>query len=144
VSAENVEKARTFYPREPLDLAELFSRPEAAERLESQFGVIFHPDFETRDSSAAIDPGKGFEGFVEGFRDWFAAFDSWRVSAEEILDAGDKVLVLLDIVARSRTDRVELPQRGANVLTFRDDRISRVELYLDQAEARRAAGLSDG
>jgi hypothetical protein len=48
---------------------------------------------------------------------------------------------MLDIRARSRTHQVELPFEGANLLTFRDGRVGRLELFFDRAQARAAAGL---
>lgn len=142
MSGERTQVARRFYPSERLDLAVVFQRDDAVELLESQFGDIFHKDFETVEASNTVTPaGLGMTGFIGGWREWLGSFESWSVVADDFEEAGEKVLVTLDIVARSRTDRVDVPTRGANVLVFRDGKIARVELHTDVAQARRAAGL---
>lgn len=142
MSGENVDKARRFYPDQRLDIAETLWREGAAELLESQFGDVFHADFETVEASGTVVvSGRGMPGFVEGWREWLGSFESWAVVADAYEESGEKVLVTLDIVARSATDRVEVPFRAANVLTFRDGKVARLEVYTDLAAARRSAGL---
>jgi ketosteroid isomerase-like protein len=147
VSSENVEKAQEFYPSERIDLAPLLSQENAVELLEEQLGSNFHPDFETVDASGGTITGtrelRGMQGFVDGFREWFSSWDSWRVLADDFIESGDKVLVMLDVIGRSRSD-VEIAQRAANVLTFRDGRIARVEIHLDAEAARRSVGIEPG
>jgi ketosteroid isomerase-like protein len=141
VSAENVEKARLIYPTERTDISDVFAREDAVALLESQLGHIFDPEFETVDPTGFVSlEQRGMEGFVAGWREWLGSWESWAVVAEDFVAAGDKVLVLLDIVARARASQVELPQRGANILTFSDGRIVRVELYVDGWAAREAFG----
>jgi len=55
----------------------------------------------------------------------------------------ERVLVLMEVRARSKTHRVEMPVEGANLLTIRDGKLARLEMFLDQNEAREAAGLSE-
>jgi len=44
---------------------------------------------------------------------------------------------------RSKTHEVEMPIDGANILTIRDGKLSRLEMFLDQSEALEAAGLTE-
>lgn len=143
MASEAVERARRFYPAgERVDIAELLRREDAVERLESRFGDIFHEDFETVDVSGTLVLDEtGMSGFVKGWREWLSSFESWAVAAEGFEQSGDRVLVLLDIVARTKTGLVEVPSHAANVLTFRDGKVAAVELHTDVAEARRAAGV---
>ena len=53
------------------------------------------------------------------------------------------MLVLLDVRARSMTHQVEIPIEGANLLTFSDGRLGRLEIFFERAQAREAAGLSE-
>ena len=55
----------------------------------------------------------------------------------------NRVLVMLDIRARSRTHQVEMPVEGANLLTIKDGRMARIELFFERSQALEAAGLSE-
>jgi hypothetical protein len=84
----------------------------------------------------------GIDGFMAAFGDWLSAWESWVITPAEISDVYDeRVFVLLDIEARSQTHGVEMPVEGANLLTFRDGKLARLELFLDRAKAYAAAGL---
>ena len=144
MASANVETVRGFYPTEPLEFKTVIEREDAVEFLEARFGDVFADDFETADSSGIVAPAaRGMAGFVAGWREWLASFDSWSVAVDSFEESGDTVLVVLDIVARSSTGHVEMPTRAANVLTFRDGRVQRVELHTDIAQARLAAGLNE-
>ncbi len=78
------------------------------------------------------------------FRDWLSAWESWVVTATDFIDVNEnRVLVLLDVRARSKTHHVEMPIEGANLLTLRDGRLARLELFFDRAQALEAAGLRE-
>jgi hypothetical protein len=65
----------------------------------------------------------GLEGFVRAFRDWVSAWESWVVTPTDFIEVDEeRVLVLMDVRARSKTHQVELPIEAANLLTLRDGR----------------------
>jgi ketosteroid isomerase-like protein len=146
----NVEIARELYPGKVDLVAALADEDEFAGALEA----LVHPDFETvtvpgqvplagiGTSDAARPIFHGAAGFFAAFREWLSAWKSWVITPTDFIEAdADRVLVMLDIRARSRTHQVELPFEGANLLTFRDGRVGRLELFFDRAQARAAAGL---
>lgn len=142
MSEENVEKAKTFYPAEPIEVAAVIRRDDAVEFLQSAFGDLFHPDFETVAPESSVAPsGKGFQGFVEGWRDWLSAWETWEAASEELIAVDDKVLVLTNIVASPKADQAEVHEAMAVVLTFREGRIARVALYLKRQRALEDLGL---
>jgi hypothetical protein len=55
----------------------------------------------------------------------------------------NRVLVMLDVRARSKTHQVEMPVEGANLLTIKDGRVARIELFLERSQALEAAGMSE-
>ena len=55
----------------------------------------------------------------------------------------ERVVVVLDIRARSKTHQVDIPFEGANLLTFRDGKLARAELFTTRDAALEAAGLSE-
>ena len=62
----------------------------------------------------------------------------------ELLDAGERVVMLLDLKMRGRTTGIEMPfGKFAWVSTFKDGMVVYVKLYMSQAEALEAAGLSE-
>jgi ketosteroid isomerase-like protein len=155
MSQENVEVARRLYPG-TVDLVATFADPAAFEETWAVFESLVHPDFETvtvpgqvpLSGVGAEDPSRpifyGLDGFVAAFRDWLSAWESWLVTATDFIDTDEnRVLVLLDVRARSKTHQVEIPIQGANLLTLRDGRIARLELFFDRDQALGAAGLRE-
>jgi hypothetical protein len=86
---------------------------------------------------------EGIEGLRQGWRTWLAPWDRYRILIEEALDAGDgQVLLLVRSVAHMRDSEVEMPQEAAALARIEDGRAVEISFYLDQAQARRDAGLS--
>jgi ketosteroid isomerase-like protein len=76
------------------------------------------------------------------FDEYVSSWESFRLGAEEFLDAGDHVVVPFTNRARGR-DGIELQGRGTFVWTIRDGAIVRACLYQERDEALEAAGLSE-
>jgi ketosteroid isomerase-like protein len=83
---------------------------------------------------------------LEQFRSLLATFtDSWEsftIGADELIDAGEDVVMPFTNVARGR-DGIEVQARGIWVWTIRDGSIVRACLYQDRQEALEAAGLKE-
>ena len=77
------------------------------------------------------------------FQTWSGAFEGFGVEADEVIDAGDSVLVLLHQWGRGKETGAEVEQRTWQVFTFRDGKIVSCRGYATKAEAFTAAGLSD-
>jgi hypothetical protein len=153
MSEKNVELARRLFPVGSFDLTLLLDRPELTELFEP----FVHPDFETVGTAIGVNAAGetieqqsgtrtvyGIEGFREGWREFLTAWDSWVVSATEFLEVDDeRVLVLLDVRARSKTHGVELPIDSANLLTFQNAKLARLQMFNNRQEALEAAGLGE-
>jgi hypothetical protein len=152
MSQENVELARRLFPGEVDVVAVLADR----KALDATLGPLVQPDFETvtvpgqvpvsgADAQDASRPMvHGLDGFVSGFGDWLSAWETWVVTPTDFIDVDEnRVLVMLDIRARSKTHQVEMPVEGANLLTINDGRIARIELFFERGEALEAAGLRE-
>jgi hypothetical protein len=152
MSQENVEVARLLYPG-PLDLVALLEDPRAFEAalVES----LVHPDFETvpvpgqvpfsgvgaQDTHQVV---RGVDGFVTAFGDWLSAWETWVIAPAGFIDVdANRVLVMLDVQARSKTHQVEMPVEAANLLTLRDGRLARLEAFFSREQALEAAGLKE-
>jgi len=75
--------------------------------------------------------------------EWAGAFEDWSVDVEEVFDGGDQVVTFVRQRARTRQGGPELEMPFAQVWTFRDGLIARMEMYLDRSEALAAAGLQE-
>ena len=74
---------------------------------------------------------------------WFGAFEETEFRVEEMIDGGDKVFSWIVFSGRGPTSGVPVELQQAQVATFRDGKIGRVEEYYDRSEGLEAAGLSE-
>jgi ketosteroid isomerase-like protein len=102
----------------------------------------FHPDVEV-DVSRRMDGtiGRGHEFLGRVIAEWLGAFEGWREEIEEVHGAGSKVLVVAVQRGRGKSSGIEVEQRYAVVYEVADGLITAMTIYLDLAEARRAAGI---
>lgn len=126
---------------------------ENVEVVRRQIAAYLSKDFETAlatyspdvECDTTVRPEghvyKGREGIVEAFRVWRRTWENWKGEVEEITDAGDRVLMALLESGRGKGSGVEVEQRTFFVYTLRDGMIVHVIVLLDEARARRAAGL---
>jgi ketosteroid isomerase-like protein len=84
----------------------------------------------------------GLREFVESFEaDDMEAWEERRLEAEEFLDAGDLVVVLLHEYRRGKGSGIELETDTAVVCVVDDGRVVRIQGYMDRDAAREAVGL---
>ena len=82
-------------------------------------------------------------GLLEFLDTWTESFASERIDAEEIIDGGDRVLVMVRHSGRGKASGIDIDQRFAMVWTLRDGRAIRMDMYLTRAEALEAMGLKE-
>jgi ketosteroid isomerase-like protein len=80
---------------------------------------------------------------VEGWRDWLTPWASYRIDAEDFIDAGDEVVVFARIKARTARDGVLVEHSPAAVWTIREGKVAGIRFLLERSEALEAAGLSE-
>jgi ketosteroid isomerase-like protein len=144
MSQENVEKVRAFAEEDVLARASGEFNSEAAIARQAE---LWDPEIEL---DAFGFPALDLTGVYRGadaarnwWREWYAAWDTLRFEYE-LVDAGDRVVMLLDLRLRGRSTGIEFPPaKGAWVITFRDGLIVHMKLYISQAEALEAVGLSE-
>jgi len=69
--------------------------------------------------------------------------DDVRLEPTELIDLGDRLVLLADMPMRAQASGVPLAETYAGVSTLRDGRVIRQDDFLDQAEALEAVGLSE-
>ena len=84
----------------------------------------------------------GHEGIRDFFRQWQTFFAEYYAEPEAFLDAGESVVVKVRQGGRGHASNVgvEMPVYW-QVYRLRKGRAVRVEIYRDEGEARRSAGL---
>jgi uncharacterized protein len=98
----------------------------------------FHPDFVgvvPPELSAEPDTYRGHAGirrYLESFREYV---DGLRFVPEDVIDAGDAVVVAMRIEGRGRGSGVPFEQRLANRITVRDGLIDSMTAYATVDEA---------
>jgi len=62
---------------------------------------------------------------------------------QEFIDAGDRVVVPLQFGGEARYTGIEVKFAVVHVVTIRDGKVARLDIYMTRAEALEAAGLSE-
>ena len=132
MSQENVEKVRAGY--------EAFSRRD----LDAALADI-DPEIEWHQSSAFPDARTyhGHAGVREFFEQIFQIFDESDFTPEEIIDLGDRIVVVHRFVGRGQGSRVPVEVNETSVWTLSEGRAIRQQAFVTKAEALEAAGLPE-
>lgn len=118
--------------------------PEATIPLMAE---IWDPEVELDATDASVLDLNGVYRGVDAARQfWEAWFSAWETLQfdYELVDAGERVVMLLDMHMRGRSTGIDMPFGNfAWVCTFRDGLAVHVKLYMSQSDALHAAGLSE-
>jgi ketosteroid isomerase-like protein len=130
MSRENVEVVRRGY--------DAYVRGDMESALEA-----FDPEIEIYDHDIP-DSGeyRGLDGLLQWAADWDASWASWRWEPEEFIDAGDRVVAVLQVYAKGRGSGVDVERLDGAVWTFRDGKCIRLDYYGSKAGALKAVGLA--
>jgi ketosteroid isomerase-like protein len=107
------------------------------------------PDFETYPPHEFVEAGffepcyRGPAGFLSYMSAWDEAFADLRVEPAELLDLGDRIVLLAELPTRGQGSGVPFTGKLAQVSEMKDGMVIRVHAYLDHAEALEAVGLQE-
>jgi ketosteroid isomerase-like protein len=103
------------------------------------------PEVEWVNPPYAAEPGtrRGQAAFEEAAASVSGAFDEFRFEDDELIDAGERVLILSTVVVHGRGSGVEHRQPQGYIWTLRDGKAIRLEWFNSHAEAIEAAGLRE-
>ena len=86
---------------------------------------------------------RGPEAVRQYWRDWLAAWET-VLFEYSLVDAGDRVVALINQRMRGRSTGIEVPfGKYAQVYTFRDGLIVHWKMYGSQSDALEAVGLGE-
>jgi ketosteroid isomerase-like protein len=124
-------------------LFESFNRGD----YESAF-VLYHPQGETSFPSEFASVGfvsstRGRAERVRAQRFWNSDWGEFRNEPVEVIDLGDRVLLLARLVGSGRSSGAGFDRECAYLLTMSAGRAVHEQMFLDHAEALTAAGLKE-
>jgi ketosteroid isomerase-like protein len=96
--------------------------------------------------SSGPDGGQyyGIEGLTAGWRDFLGAWEDFRISTDRVVPVKRGVYVLLiRLQARGKGSGVAIDAEVANLITMRDGRVARTEMFWDRDAALAAAGARE-
>jgi ketosteroid isomerase-like protein len=80
-----------------------------------------------------------YDEFVEAMRQWLSAWERpITIKAEEFVESGDRILVMITWIGRGRGSGAQIESPGAHLWTFRDGRVVHYGVYRDREQARAA------
>jgi ketosteroid isomerase-like protein len=85
----------------------------------------------------------GIDEFLRGMGEWTSAFDDVTTEVEEMIDAGETVVVGHRMRGRGRDSGVEVDLRLWQVVTVRDGKLAVMRDYTSRDEALAAGGETD-
>jgi ketosteroid isomerase-like protein len=134
-------------------------RAAVVSRIWELFNLLAGVDSETRNASAGkeelldhFDPEveftqpsdqpdrdtfRGRQALWDIWDEWLTLWTEHRSEIEKILEQGDRILVISrdELVGR---DNISVDYTGGSIFTFRGDKITRFDAYLNHEAARRA------
>jgi ketosteroid isomerase-like protein len=137
-TARDVEVVRRSYR-----MLEELRRDPGADRLVRD---LVAEGFELHLPETYPEGAQVFRGHA-GLKRWTAKtreiWDEWRFHVERFIDVGDRVLVLVHLVAQGGLSGVRLERDTAHIWTLADGKVTRCEVFLDRAEGLAAVGIQE-
>jgi ketosteroid isomerase-like protein len=139
MSEENIDIVRRAY--------ELFNRwgvhPEG--ETNPEIPPLLHPEIEFHTHASAPEAGvyRGRKAVTEYHESVFGQFESVRLEVEELLPAGDRVVVVTHQHTVPKESEAEIVQQVVDVWTVRDGLLAERKPFSTKSDALEAAGLSE-
>ena len=133
MSHENLEVVR--------DVVEMFNRGDIETIL-----ALTHADFELEvppGLSTEPDTYRGHDGMRRYWESFQDAMDEIRIHAERLDDAGESVIVAMQLSAKGRSTGIAVEQRLVGVWTIRDAKVIRIRAFTSLPEALAAVDLAE-
>lgn len=104
---------------------------------------LLDPEIEWVNPPGAVEAGtrRGVDAFGAAAGAVSDTFEGVGVKIDEMLDAGDRVVVLATLHGRGRGSGADIERRQGYIWTIRDGKATRFEWFTTPDDALRAAGL---
>jgi ketosteroid isomerase-like protein len=141
----NVALVGALQPTPDVDLTVLFARDdeESAREQAEALAPLFTDDFVCVFHGVSGDLRPGIDGLRSAWLDWLAPWQSYRAEIDELIEVGDRVLVLTRDYGRRPGDDHEVELFGSAVYTVRAGQIARAEYFTKRVDAFADVGLPE-
>lgn len=85
----------------------------------------------------------GHDAMRRYYEQWYETFEAIQLETEELIDAGDQVVVMLHVTAQMKGSDASVDMRVGIVYGLKDGLIVRGREYATRGEALKAAGLPE-
>ncbi|HMD57178.1 MAG TPA: nuclear transport factor 2 family protein [Solirubrobacteraceae bacterium] len=125
-----------------MDLTPIINDDEAVERWRDALAAVFEPSVVSTMRLPGMAPVgySGMDGLLSAWRDWLKHWESYRDEIEDVIDDGDRVVVVHRFNGRPRQGAPETTHKHATVWTVRDGRIACVDFNVPYEEALTTSG----
>ncbi len=86
---------------------------------------------------------RGHDGVREAFRIWLGTWEDYRQERDEVIDAGDEVIVPTREYGRGKGSGLQLDRLTYGIWTLRDGEVIRIRFCSSKTEALAAVGLTE-
>ena len=86
---------------------------------------------------------RGHTGFGLWLDDWAVAWADWSYDAEEFIDAGDHVVVVIRMKVVGRSSGVYVERQDALVYKLHNGKVTRLDYYNSRQQALEAARIQE-
>lgn len=144
LSVENVELVRSMHPGSGFDLAPAVNDDETTDWWRDRLADVFDPAVRgtMRIPGQQPETYSGMEGLRDAWRGWLKDWASYHDEIEDVIDDGERVVVLHCVTGRPAPGEPEITRRSATVWTVRGGRVVAVDFNIPYAEA--LAGVQGG
>jgi ketosteroid isomerase-like protein len=110
--------------------------------------ALYHPDIELTATGTFVTLGfdpvyRGREERIRFQERWHADWGEFRFEPEELIDLGERVLLVGRVKGSGLSSGVAVDNDWADLFTISTGRVIREQVFFDRAEALEAAGLSE-
>jgi len=107
--------------------------------------ALLDPEIEWVNPHDAVEPGvrRGLVEVLDAAESVSLSFDNVELEVEDLIDAGDRVVVIVTMHARGRVSGAKVNRRQGYVWTVANGRAVRFSWFNDPTAALEAAGLSE-
>ena len=144
MSQKNVELVLGLYGAPDVDYVPTYRDDSRWAEQAEALGPFVHADFVCAQYTFGSEKRyAGLDGLRTFMLDWMAPWIAYRIEIEEVIDLGERVLLLNKDRGLREGSTQEVRGRVGAVFTIRDGKVARLDAYTTHADALRAVGLSE-
>jgi len=134
-----------MHPGADVDLAAVINDDEAVGRLRDALGHVFDPSVRATFRLPGLKPVTyvGLDGLCLAWRDWFRHWETYTDEIEDVIDGGERVVVLHRYRAQPHPGAPETTRRSATVWSIEDGRVLKVDFNMSPTAALAAVGAAN-